>query len=80
MSAQAHHAAAPKESLKGDEWRVLGRAGLDNAPVRWHDQHGERRGRARDIAPDGALIVDSGGAGGATERILSGEVTWETST
>ncbi len=24
MSAQAHHAAAPKESLKGDEWRVLG--------------------------------------------------------
>jgi BirA family biotin operon repressor/biotin-[acetyl-CoA-carboxylase] ligase len=60
-----------------DEWRMLGRAGLDNAPVRWHDQDGERRGRARDIAPDGALIVDSGGA---TERILSGEVTWETST
>ncbi len=24
MSPQAHHAAAPKESLKGDEWRVLG--------------------------------------------------------
>jgi ATP-binding cassette subfamily B protein len=24
MSAHAHHAAAPKESLKGDEWRVLG--------------------------------------------------------
>jgi BirA family biotin operon repressor/biotin-[acetyl-CoA-carboxylase] ligase len=63
-----------------DEWRVLGRAGLENAPVRWQDQGGERRGRARDIAADGALIVDIGGAGGAVERVLSGEVTWETST
>lgn len=59
------------------EWRRLGRAGLENAAVRWHDQDGERRGRARDIAEDGALIVD---AAGVAERIVAGEVTWERST
>jgi BirA family biotin operon repressor/biotin-[acetyl-CoA-carboxylase] ligase len=63
-----------------DEWRRFGRAGLENAPVRWHDQGGERRGRARDIAADGALIVERVEAGGTAERILSGEVTWELST
>lgn len=56
------------------EWRRLGGAGLAGAVVRWQDQGGERRGLARDIDHDGALIVE---CGAATERIIAGEVTWE---
>jgi BirA family biotin operon repressor/biotin-[acetyl-CoA-carboxylase] ligase len=59
----------------GDEWRRFGRAALDGAPVRWHDAGGERRGLARDIADDGALLVECGG--GMMERIVAGEVIWE---
>jgi BirA family biotin operon repressor/biotin-[acetyl-CoA-carboxylase] ligase len=59
-----------------EEWRSLARAGLENAAVRWHDRGEARHGRARDIDADGALLVD---AGGQVERIVSGEVTWETS-
>ena len=57
-----------------DEWRQLGRHGLADAPVRWHDQQGERRGRARDIDVDGALVVD---VAGREERLVAGEVTWD---
>jgi BirA family biotin operon repressor/biotin-[acetyl-CoA-carboxylase] ligase len=56
------------------EWRALGRAGLGGASVRWHDQGGERRGLARDIAEDGALLIESEGR---IERLIAGEVTWE---
>jgi BirA family biotin operon repressor/biotin-[acetyl-CoA-carboxylase] ligase len=65
-----------------DDWRRLGRAGLENAAVRWQDQDGERRGRARDVAADGALLVEveRGDRGGVLERIVAGEVTWETLT
>jgi BirA family biotin operon repressor/biotin-[acetyl-CoA-carboxylase] ligase len=57
-----------------DEWRRLGRNGLGGAPIRWHDQQGERRGVARDIDADGALVVD---VGGREDRLVAGEVTWE---
>lgn len=57
------------------EWRRLGRAGLAGAPVRWHDGHGPRRGLARDIDEGGALLIET--SGGAMERVISGEVTWE---
>jgi len=55
-------------------WRKLGRAGLGGAAVRWVDQGVERRGRARDLAEDGALLVESAGR---IERVVAGEVTWE---
>jgi BirA family biotin operon repressor/biotin-[acetyl-CoA-carboxylase] ligase len=55
-------------------WRELAGAGLSGAAVRWHDQTVERRGRARDIDTDGALLVESGGR---LERLIAGEVRWE---
>jgi BirA family biotin operon repressor/biotin-[acetyl-CoA-carboxylase] ligase len=63
------------------EWRRFGRACLGGAPVRWVDQGEERRGAARDIDADGALLVepaDMRAAGHAgVERLIAGEVTWE---
>jgi BirA family biotin operon repressor/biotin-[acetyl-CoA-carboxylase] ligase len=58
-----------------EDWRRFGRKALGGAPVRWHDAGGERRGLARDIADDGALLVECGG--GMMERIVAGEVIWE---
>lgn len=57
-----------------EEWRGFGRRGLSGSPVRWEDRGAVRRGRAIDIAADGALLVD---VAGRTERVLAGEVTWE---
>jgi BirA family biotin operon repressor/biotin-[acetyl-CoA-carboxylase] ligase len=56
------------------DWRQLARAGLSGAPVRWRDGLSERRGFARDIAADGALLVESGGT---IDRIVAGEVIWD---
>ena len=56
------------------DWRSLGRAGLNGVPVRWHEQGDEQRGLARDIDPDGALLVERGGR---LERIIAGEVLWD---
>jgi biotin-(acetyl-CoA carboxylase) ligase len=42
--------------------------------VRWSDQGSERRGLARDIDEDGALLVESNGR---VERLVAGEVMWE---
>jgi BirA family biotin operon repressor/biotin-[acetyl-CoA-carboxylase] ligase len=56
------------------EWRRFAEAGLAGAGVCWHDRDRERRGRARDIDRDGALIVE---ADGRIERVVAGEVTWE---
>jgi len=58
-----------------DAWRSLGGAGLGGAPVRWNDGGIVRRGLARDLAADGALLVDAGG--GRVERLVAGEVIWE---
>jgi BirA family biotin operon repressor/biotin-[acetyl-CoA-carboxylase] ligase len=55
-------------------WRQLGRAGLNGASVRWHQESGEQRGLARDIDPDGALVIERGGQ---LERISAGEVLWD---
>ena len=57
-----------------DAWRRLGRAGLGGAPVHWNDGRTKRRGLARDLAEDGALVVD---AGGEIERLVAGEVFWD---
>src|SRR5262245_12215548 len=56
------------------DWRQLARAALSGAGVRWQGRDGERRGRARDIDRDGALLVE---ADGQVERIIAGEVKWE---
>ncbi len=55
-------------------WRRFGSPGLARAPVRWTDQSGTRRGYARDIDADGALLVD---ADGRLERVIAGDVMWE---
>jgi BirA family biotin operon repressor/biotin-[acetyl-CoA-carboxylase] ligase len=55
-------------------WREFGRTALDGADVRWHEREVERRGRARGIDRDGALLVESGGR---IERLVSGEVQWD---
>ncbi len=59
-----------------DQWRVFGAAALDHAPVRWRDAEGEQRGTTVDLDADGALIVRAMGMP-RTQRIVSGEVTWE---
>lgn len=80
--------AAVAEDLRGGrtsamltEWRRLGRAGLDGAPVRWVEHGRERRGFARDIDVDGALLVETNDAGSersrGVERLIAGEVMWE---
>jgi BirA family biotin operon repressor/biotin-[acetyl-CoA-carboxylase] ligase len=56
------------------EWRRFGRAGLEAAPVRWRDHDAVRTGTARDIAEDGALLVERDGR---VERLIAGEVTWD---
>jgi BirA family biotin operon repressor/biotin-[acetyl-CoA-carboxylase] ligase len=62
-----------RESVCRD-WRAFGCRGLAGATVRWHDQRGERRGRARDLAEDGALLVETDEG---LERVIGGEVAWE---
>jgi BirA family biotin operon repressor/biotin-[acetyl-CoA-carboxylase] ligase len=56
------------------EWRRFGGIGLDGAPVRWHEHGTSRRGFARDIDVDGALVVEREGR---VERLVAGEVLWE---
>jgi BirA family biotin operon repressor/biotin-[acetyl-CoA-carboxylase] ligase len=65
--------ASRREVLR-EAWRELGQAGLAGCPVRWQQQGRTRRGRARDIDHDGALLVETEGR---VERIISGEVVWE---
>jgi BirA family biotin operon repressor/biotin-[acetyl-CoA-carboxylase] ligase len=56
-------------------WLALGAEGWIGARVAWHDGNTLRRGCVRGIDGDGALIVD---VEGAAERIMAGEVHWET--
>jgi BirA family biotin operon repressor/biotin-[acetyl-CoA-carboxylase] ligase len=56
------------------EWRRLGEAGLSGSAVRWRDQDVERRGRARGIDADGALLVERDGH---VERVIAGDIEWE---
>ena len=71
--------AAATDELRGGNvvstWRSFGHAGLGAAPVRWMDGGEERRGIARDLADDGALLVETGR--GRLERLVAGEVFWE---
>ena len=55
-------------------WRTLASRGLGRAAVHWQDQGIIRRGWARDVDEDGALVVERDGQ---RERIVAGEVTWE---
>lgn len=56
------------------EWRTFGRAGLAGVAVQWNDEHGPRKGVARDVDETGALLVDTDGR---RERLVAGEVQWE---
>jgi BirA family biotin operon repressor/biotin-[acetyl-CoA-carboxylase] ligase len=58
-----------------DAWRSLGASGLGGAPVRWNDGGIVRRGLARDLGGDGALLVDAGRV--PLERVVAGEVIWD---
>jgi BirA family biotin operon repressor/biotin-[acetyl-CoA-carboxylase] ligase len=55
-------------------WRQFGGIGLDGAPIRWQEQGTPRRGLARDVDADGALLVERDGR---VERLVAGEVLWE---
>lgn len=55
-----------------DRWRWFARAGL-NAPVFWQDGTERRRGTAKDIDEDGALVV---AVNGRLERVVAGVVMW----
>ena len=57
-----------------ESWRTFGRAGLGGAAVHWNDGGARRRGLAKDLAEDGALIVETGGR---IERLVAGEVFWD---
>jgi len=57
-----------------EAWRTRARSGLGGRVVRWREQGHERRGRARDIDANGALLVE---AEGQVVRVIAGEVTWE---
>ena len=57
-----------------DDIATCDKDGLGGAPVRWQDAQSERRGLARDIDEDGALLVE---VGGASVRLVAGEVIWE---
>ncbi len=57
-----------------EAWRQYGRAGLGGEAVRWNDEHGVRRGVARDVDEAGALVVE---ADGQVERLVAGEVLWD---
>jgi BirA family biotin operon repressor/biotin-[acetyl-CoA-carboxylase] ligase len=56
------------------EWRRLGEAGLRGSAVRWRDGDEERRGRARGIDTDGALLVEREGR---LERLIAGDIEWD---
>jgi BirA family biotin operon repressor/biotin-[acetyl-CoA-carboxylase] ligase len=56
------------------ELRRLGQPGLAGAPVQWREDGVPRRGRARGIDGDGALLVERGGQ---VERVMAGDVEWE---
>lgn len=55
-------------------WQRFGGRATEGAAIRWAGPTGDRVGRARGVAPDGALLVD---VDGVRERIIAGEVHWE---
>lgn len=57
-----------------DAWRKYGRAGLAGAAIHWNDEAGLHHGVARDIADDGALVVQHDGR---LDRLIAGDVQWE---
>jgi len=68
----AHVHAGDRHTLI-TRWRVFARRGLGGT-VSWSDGRGERRGVARDIDDDGALIVSTPDG---HARVMAGQVTWE---
>lgn len=73
LRAMMAHVRSGDHASVASRWRRLAASGLD-ASVQWAGPQGVRRGVARDIADDGALLVE---AGGHLERIVGGPVTWE---
>lgn len=74
LHALVRHLRADDRSWILDEWRRFAAAGLRQAAVCWQDRGEVRRGWARDVDDDGALVVERDGQ---RERIVAGDVTWE---
>jgi len=55
-------------------WRELAAPGSFGAEVRWSEAGGDRRGIARGIDRDGALLVDDATG---SQRVIAGEVSWD---
>jgi BirA family biotin operon repressor/biotin-[acetyl-CoA-carboxylase] ligase len=72
LNAQVERLMAGDTDAILNRWRALAPSAV-GAPVEWGPPAGRKWGTTAGIAPDGALLVQ---AGSATERILSGEVTW----
>jgi len=74
VQAMVRHLDASDRAWVLDEWRRFAAAGLRQAAVCWQDRGEVRRGWARDVDDDGALVVERDGQ---RERIVAGDVTWE---
>jgi len=74
LRAQVTNLRANDTALVLDRWRAFGRAGLDQAPVRWTDERGTCRGIAYGVDADGALLVRRPEG---PERLIAGDVQWE---
>lgn len=64
----------PLGSAVVEAWTVFGRRGMGGERVGWVTSDGERHGVTRGLDDDGALVVE---CAGRVERIVAGEVTWE---
>ena len=73
LSRWRRRLAAEGESLVVARWRALA-PGSRGAPVSWDAAGTRRRGVTAGVDDGGALLVASGGR---TERIVGGEVRWE---
>jgi len=80
LREHVEHVRGGRRGLVLDRWRELGRAGLEQQAVTWHDVSGVRRGVAQGVSDAGALLVrtaDPVSGQPAVESLIAGDVRWE---